>query len=68
MTDFHNIESTVKYLEGASNALWNFAQSDELTIEVVYGLQWLARQFDHTMVELRDKWDKMHVATGGSEA
>ena len=65
MTEASDIESTITDLEGASNALWNFAHSDELTIETVYGLQWLARQIDHGMSELRKNWNDLHDVTNG---
>ena len=60
MANARDMERIVTDLEGASNALWNFAHSDELTIEVVPGLQWLALQFDHYMVGLRENWDAVN--------
>ena len=62
MTDFHNIERTIADLEGASNALNNVVQSDDLPTEVDIGLQWLAYQIDAGMVDLRDECDKLHIA------
>ena len=58
MTDFHNIESTVKYLEGASNALYTIVQSEDIPAECAYGLQWLALQIDNAVGDLRTEWDK----------
>ncbi len=46
MTDFHNIESTVADLEGASNALNNVVQSEDIPIECADGLKWLALQIN----------------------
>ena len=57
MTYVRPIEKTITELEGANNALWNFAHSDELSAEVQVGLQWLAQQMDGLMVELRENWD-----------
>ncbi len=57
MTNARGIERIITDLEGALNALWNFAHSDELTIETVVGLQWLANQCDSLVDELRRTWD-----------
>ncbi len=46
--------------EGATQALNNFAHSDEITTETEHGLKWLALQIDSIMVELRDRWDELH--------
>ncbi len=58
MTDFHDIEGTLTDLEGASHALNNVVQSPDVTIEVAFGLQWLALQIDSAVCDLRQKWDK----------
>ena len=58
MTDFHDIEGTLTDLEGASHALNNVVQSEDITIEVACGLQWLALQIDSALCDLRAKWDK----------
>ena len=58
MTDSHDIESTVTTLEGASNALYNIVQSDDIPIDCARGLEWLAWQIDNAVGDLRAKWDK----------
>ena len=63
MTDFHDIESTLTDLEGASHALNNVVQSPDITIEVACGLQWLAWQIDGFVSDLREKWDKQRGPT-----
>ncbi len=55
-----DIERTIADLEGATQALNNFAHSDELTTETEHGLKWLALQIDGIMVELRNGWDELH--------
>ncbi len=60
MTRDQDIERIVTGLEGATQALINFSQSGELTIETADGLQWLALQIDGYMAELREKWDALH--------
>ncbi len=62
-----DLERAVSNLEGASNALNNFAQTDDLPTEVDIGLQWLAYQIDAGMVDLRDEYDKLHGDAGGPE-
>ncbi len=57
------MERTIADLEGATQALNNFAQSAELTTETADGLHWLALQIDGIMVELRNRWDEMHPVT-----
>ena len=57
-----SIERTIADLEGATQALNNFAQSRELTTETADGLHWLALQIDGYMVELRNNWDMLHPA------
>ena len=57
MTDVRDMEKIIDDLEGATQALNNFAHSDELTIETEHGLKWLALQIDGIMVELRNCWD-----------
>lgn len=41
-----SIERNIADLEGATQALNNFAQSAELTVEIKDGLHWLALQID----------------------
>ena len=41
----------------ASSALWNFARSREIPCEFDTGLQWISRQIDLLIVELRQNWD-----------
>ena len=57
MTNARDIETIIDDLEGATQALNNFAHSDELTTETEHGLKWLALQIDGIMVELRQNWD-----------
>ena len=61
MTRDRDIERAIIELEGASSALWNFAQSGELTMEVAPGLQWIAQQMDLSIDELRQKWDAFNL-------
>ncbi len=60
MSEDHTIEKIIDDLEGATQALNNFAHSDELTTETEHGLKWLAMQIDGYMVELRQNWDAEH--------
>ena len=62
MTEVRDIERAITDLEGATQALNNFAQSDDLTIETEAGLKWLALQIDGYMVELRNGWDELRPA------
>ena len=57
MTNARDMERIIDDLEGATQALNNFAHSDELTTETEHGLKWLALQIDGIMVELRNHWD-----------
>ncbi len=57
MTEDRPMEKIIDDLEGATQALNNFAQSDDLTIETEHGLKWLALQIDVILVELRQNWD-----------
>ena len=63
MTDFHDIETTITELEGASHALNNVVQSPDITVEVHCGLSWLALQIDSAVCDLRTKWDKQRGPT-----
>lgn len=56
------IERNIADLEGATQALNNFAQSAELTVETKDGLHWLALQIDGYMADLRENWDALHTA------
>ncbi len=62
-----DLERAISNLEGASNALNNVAQTDDLPTEVDIGLRWLAWQIDAAMVDLREECDKLHGDTGGPE-
>ncbi len=60
MTNARDMERIIDDLEGATQALNNFAHSDKLTTETEHGLKWLALQIDGIMVELRNGWDELH--------
>ncbi len=62
MTGVSAVERVITDMEGATQALNNFAQSAELTTETADGLHWLALQIDGYMVELRSNWDAIHPA------
>ncbi len=62
MTRDQDMERVITDLEGATQALNNFAQSPELTIETEAGLKWLALKIDGIMVDLRENWDELHPA------
>ncbi len=64
MTGAPDMEKVITDLEGASNALNNFAQTDDLPTEVDIGLQWLAMQIDTLLVELRNEWDATKPGRG----
>ncbi len=64
MTGSSEIERIIADLEGASNALNNFAKTDDLPTEVDIGLQWLAYQIDSLMCELRNTWDATKTGRG----
>ena len=54
------LERAIANLEGASCALNNFVEGNpHLTIEIAYGLKWLALQIDAALVEVRNEWDAM---------
>ena len=57
MTFNCELEAYIVNLEGAASALWNFAHSDELSIEVETGLKWLAREIDSGVDDLRNCWN-----------
>ena len=57
-----SIERNNADLEGATQALNNFAQSAELTVETKDGLHWLALQIDGYMADFRENWDALHTA------
>ena len=62
-----DLKDPIKTLWGASNALNNVVQSDDLTIEVAGGLIWLAGQIDSAMCRLQERYDDLHKAAGGDK-